>query len=203
MVTAQWPLHVGVMGAQSTGKTQLLDRIEKELTAQGTIVVRTGGFGERAALMSLPEMQRHTSAATEWAIAQGIADEIAAAARPGREPAQVVLADRTAWDALAFYYAAQEWHHNRAHRLERERLRLLASTQAPKYSLLFATVLDPAIPIRPEHPCDPRFRSLVDQYAHRILTEEGLPHLRVTSEAHSQDRAVEHALSLCLLEAPV
>ncbi|GAA1153259.1 hypothetical protein GCM10009654_06030 [Streptomyces hebeiensis] len=203
MVTATSPIRIGVMGTHSTGKTMLLKRIEMELRGRGIPVARTGKLGRRAALVGLPKMQNHTAASTEWVMAQGIADEIAAAATPGPDTVRVVLADRATWDALAYFHAAQEWRQEHAHRLVRKRLRLLASTQAPKYDLLFATVLDPAVPVAPKHDYDTRYRTLVDRHTHALLDEEEIPHERVTSDADSQARAVARALELCLKEAAI
>ncbi|MEV8391788.1 MULTISPECIES: hypothetical protein [unclassified Streptomyces] len=201
-MTTTGPIRIGVMGAHSTGKTLLLKRIEMELRGHAIPVARTGQLGKRAALIGLPKMQQHTAASTEWVIAQGIADEIAAAARPGPEPIRVVLADRASWDALAYFHAAQEWRQAPVNRLERERLRLLASTRGPKYDLLLATVLDPAFPVEHKHDYDARYRSLVDRYTHALLAEDEIPHQRVTSDPNSQARAVERALQLCLTKEP-
>ncbi|MFD4769139.1 hypothetical protein [Streptomyces niveus] len=146
-------------------------------------------------------MQHHTAASTEWIIAQGIADEIAAAARPAPEPIQVVLADRAPFDALAYFRAAQQWRHETPDPREKERLSLLASTQATKYHLLLATVLDEALPVEHKHDYDTRYRALVDQHTHTLLTENEIPHQRVTSAPDSQAHAVELALQLCLNQA--
>lgn len=200
MVTTPSPIRIGVMGAHSTGKTTLLKRIEMELRGHGIPVARTGKLGRRAALVPLPKMQHHTAASTEWIIAQGIADEIAAAARPDFEPIQVVLADRAAWDALSYFHAAMEWRQETPNRLERERLHLLASTQAPKYNLLLATVLDPTLPVEHKHDYDARYRTLVDRHTHKLLAKNEIPHQNVTSAPNSQAHAVERALRLCLNE---
>ncbi|WP_326692304.1 MULTISPECIES: AAA family ATPase [unclassified Streptomyces] len=202
-MTAPSPTHIGVMGAHSTGKTTLLKRIERELRGHGITVARTGKLGRRAASLGLPKMQHHTAASTEWVIAQGIADEIAAATPRSEhaEPLQVVLADRAAWDALAYYRAAQVWRRDRPNQPEHDRLTLLASTQAPKYSLLLATVLDPALSVAGKHDHDGRYRTLVDRHTHRLLAEQDIPHERVTSDPDSQTHAVELALQLCLTEA--
>lgn len=193
------PLRIGVLGTYSTGKTLLLKRIEMELRGHGLAVARTGRLGKRAAGIGLPKMRHHTVASTEWIIAQGIADEIAAAAHGAR----VVLADRAALDAVAYFNAAAESRGERPHRLERERLRLLASTQAPKYDLLLATVLDESAPIDQRHAHDPRYRRLVDQHVHGLLADDAIPHQRVTSETDSQARAIELALQLSLKGAAV
>lgn len=193
------PIRIGVLGTHSTGKTTLLKRIEMEVRGHGISVARTGRLAKRAAGIGLPKMQHHTAASTEWIIAQGIADEIAAAA----QGAEVVLADRASLDAIAYLHAAVEFRGEHLHRLERERLRLLASTQAPKYDLLFATVLDPDVPVDQSHDYDPRYRLLVDQHVHGLLADDPIPHVRVTSDPASQSHAIEQALQLCLQEAAV
>ncbi|MEK8146344.1 hypothetical protein NKH18_49020 [Streptomyces sp. M10(2022)] len=154
-------------------------------------------------------MQHHTAMSTEWIIAQGVADEIAAAA----QGAQVVLADRAAYDAFAYYTAALEFRdehpvpagQDRLRILvglaEQERLRLLAATQAPKYDLLLATVLDPSVPVDKSHDYDARYRALVDEHVHSLLADEELDHVRVTSAAHSHTDAIRHAVELALKAA--
>ncbi|MFD3481982.1 AAA family ATPase [Streptomyces sp. NPDC058665] len=196
-MTTPQPLRIGIMGTHSTGKTTLLKRIEMELRAHGIPVARTGRLGKRAALTGLPKMQHHTATSTEWIITQGIVDEIAAT-RPAPEPIQVILADRAPFDALAYFHAAQQWRHETPDPLEQERLHLLASTQTPKYHLLLATVLDPALPVEHKHDYDTRYHTLVDHHTHTLLTEHAIPYQRVTSDPDSQAHAAERALQLCL-----
>ncbi|NUS17028.1 MAG: hypothetical protein HOY69_37475 [Streptomyces sp.] len=50
------PVRIGITGAHSTGKTQLMRRIEMELRALGVTVARTGRLGRRAAEIGLPKM---------------------------------------------------------------------------------------------------------------------------------------------------
>ncbi|NEA48432.1 AAA family ATPase [Streptomyces sp. SID10815] len=197
MVTT--PVRIGVLGTHSTGKTTLLKRIEMELLGHGVSVARTGRLARRAAGIGLPKTHQHTAASTEWIIAQGIADEIAAAA----QGAQVVLADRAPLDALAYLHAAVEYRADHLHRREKGRLRLLVSTQLPKYHLLLATVLDPDVPVDEGHDYDSRYRKLVDRHVHELLADDAVPHTRVTSDAASQANAIEQALRLCLREAAV
>ncbi|MFD9073529.1 AAA family ATPase [Streptomyces lasiicapitis] len=194
------PVHIGVLGTHSTGKTMLLKRIEMELLGHGVAVARTGRLAKRAAGIGLPKMAQHTAASTEWIIAQGIADEIAAATAVD---AEVVLADRAPLDALAYLHAALEHRGERLDRPENERLRLLVATQMPKYDVLLATVLDESVPVDESHNYDARYRSLVDHHVHRLLADDAIPHHRVTSDHDSHNRAVERALELCLREAVV
>ncbi|MFJ2225553.1 AAA family ATPase [Streptomyces anulatus] len=195
-MTRNTPIRIGVLGTHSTGKTTLLRRIEMELRANGATPARTGGIGKRAAQVGLPKMERHTAASTEWIIAQGIADEIAAAA----QGADVVLADRAALDAVAYLSAALEFRGEQFDQMEEIRLLLMAFTQMSKYDLLLATVLDPSVPVEKKHDYDPRYRSLVDKHTHALLEDQSVPHMRVTSDPDSQTDAVGRALELCLKE---
>ncbi|CAM5458782.1 hypothetical protein STENM327S_08175 [Streptomyces tendae] len=165
-----------------------------ELRGNGPTVARTGRLGKRAAAAGLPKMQHHTAQSTEWIMAQGILDEITAAA----QGAEVVLIDRAALDAVAYFEAAMAFRAETPTRLERERLRLLASTQLPKYDLLFATVLDDT-----SHDYDADFRHLVAERAHRLLANDVIPHQRATSDPDSQAHAVNVAVQRCLKEEPV
>ncbi|MFE7276883.1 AAA family ATPase [Streptomyces sp. NPDC057623] len=198
-MTTVHPIRIGVLGTHSTGKTTLLKRIEMELRAEGVTVARTGRLGKRAAAAGLPKMQHHTAASTEWIITQGIADELAAAA----QGAEVVLIDRAAHDAVAYFHAALEYRGEVPPRLERERLLVLASTQLSKYDLLFATVLDQDVPVDTSHDYDARFRHLVDQHLHRLLDQDAIAHQRVTSAPYSQADAIDRAVQHCLKEALV
>ncbi|MEU0942290.1 AAA family ATPase [Streptomyces canus] len=190
------PHRIAVLGTHSTGKTMLLRRIEMELRGHGLTVARTGRLGKRAAAAGLPKMQHHTVQSTEWVIAQGIIDETNATA----QGAEVVLIDRAAHDAIAYLEAAMAHRAETPPRLERERLLTLASTQLPKYDLLFATVLDERVPVDTSHDYDAAFRRLVDDRVHRLLANDSIPHQRVTSDPDSQANAVEMAVQLCLKE---
>ncbi|MFB6839753.1 AAA family ATPase [Streptomyces sp. NPDC056361] len=186
------PFRIGVLGTHSTGKTTLLKRIEMELRGHGITAGRTGNFGRKAAELGLPKMQRHTETSTEWIIGRTIASEIELGA------VDVVLADRAVHDALAYYTAALEFHGKPFDSAEVERLRLLASTQAPKYGLLIATRLDPDAPVNKQHTYDPRYRALVDKHVHQLLEEEQLEHLVVGSDATSQNGAIQTAVENAL-----
>ncbi|MEU8687678.1 AAA family ATPase [Streptomyces sp. NPDC048665] len=199
MVTPTQLIRIGVLGTHSTGKTTLLRRIEMELRGHGITVARTGRLGKRAAAAGLPKMQHHTALSTEWIITEGIVDEIDAVA----QGAEVVLIDRAAHDAIAYWHAALAFRAETPPCQERERLLALASTQLPKYDLLFATMLDENVPVDTSHDYDAGFRRLVDQHAHRLLANDNIPHQRVTSDPDSQAHAVEIAVQLCLKEALV
>ncbi|MFJ3310737.1 AAA family ATPase [Streptomyces sp. NPDC086549] len=196
-MTSTEPIRIGVLGTHSTGKTTLLRRIEMELRSHGITVARTGRLGKRAAAAGLPKMQHHTALSTEWIITQGIVDEIDAVT----QGAEVVLIDRAAHDAIAYWHAALAFRAETPPRLERERLLALASTQLPKYDLLFATELDPRVPVDTSHNYDAGYRWLVDQHAHRLLANDNISHQRVTSDPDSQAHAVDVAVQLCLKEA--
>lgn len=192
MATRNAPVMIGVLGAPSLGRGKLIRQIEKELETRGVALARTGQLGNRAAAIGLAKKQYHTVASTEWIITQGIADAITAAA----QGPQAILADGPPHEALAYLNAALEYRGERIHRHERERLLLLASTQLPKYDLLLATVLDTARMVEQRLDDNSRYRVLVDLHTHALLTEEQIPHLRVTNDLASQTAAIEKALRL-------
>ncbi|MEU3712194.1 AAA family ATPase [Streptomyces catenulae] len=187
------PFRIGVLGAPSTGATQLLRRIEMELRGHGVAVARTGGIAKRAAAAGLPKMQHHTDTSTEWIIGQTIADEALAA-----RTAQVVLADRAVLDAIPYYTAALEYRDD--DRVATETCLIARRYTTVKYHVLLATVLDPEIPVDAAHPIDPRYRALVDSHLHDELGTSFLAHStrRVTSTADSKDAAVQHAVDAAL-----
>jgi hypothetical protein len=196
VVTSTQPIRIGVIGTHSTGKTTLLTRIEAELRGHGITVARTGPLGQRAAEAGLPRLQNHTAQSTEWIITQGIIDEIDAVT----QGADVVLLDHIAHNAIAYWHAALAFRAETPPHLERERLLTLASTQLPKLDLLFATVLDPMVPVDTRHDYDAGFRRLVDDAAHRLLANDCISHQRVTSHPDTQAHAVDVAVRLCLKE---
>nr|WP_240437169.1 AAA family ATPase [Streptomyces scabiei] len=197
MVTSSsQPHRIAVLGTHSTGKTTLLNRIEKELRGHGVTVTRAGQPGKRIAAAGLPAMQHHTAQSTEQIIAQGILDETNAAA----QGADVVLIDHAAHEAIAYFEAATTFRAETPTRRERDRLLTLASTQLPKYDLLFATVLDESVPVDTSHDYDVHFRRLVDDRVHRLLANDVIPHQRVTSDPDSQAHAVDVAVQSCLKE---
>ncbi|MEV7885135.1 AAA family ATPase [Streptomyces sp. NPDC002817] len=199
MTSSSQPLRIAMLGTHSTGKTTLLKRIEMELRGRGINVVRTGQLGKRAAAAGLPKMQHHTVQSTERIIAQGILDETNAAT----QGADVVLINHAAHNAIAYFEAAMAFRAETPPRLERDRLLTLASTQLPKYDLLFTTVLDESVPVDTSHDYDAAFRRLVDDRVHRLLANDVIPHQRVTSDPASQDHAVDVAVQRCLKEALV
>ncbi len=192
MVTTT-PFRIGVLGTHSTGKTTLVQRIEMELRGQGVTVGRTRSFGRRVAEIGLPKMQRHTETSTEWIIATAIANEIELGIG-----AEVVLADRAVHDALAYYTAALEYRGEPTDSDAVEGLRILVTTQTPKYDLFIATRLDPEMPVDKEHSYDPRYRALVDQHVHRLLAEDQMDHLVVGSGTDEQYLAVQTAVRMTL-----
>ncbi|MFB7512860.1 AAA family ATPase [Streptomyces sp. NPDC056144] len=187
------PFRIGVLGTHSTGKTTLVQRIEMELRGQGVTVGRTRSFGRRAAEVGLPKLQRHTEMSTEWIIATAIANEIELGVG-----VEVVLADRAVNDALAYYMAALEYRGEPIDSEAVERLRILVSTQYPKYDLCIATRLDPEVPVDTEHSYDPRYRALVDEHVHRLLAEDHVDHLVVGSGADEQHLVVQTAVETAL-----
>ncbi|MFJ4918513.1 AAA family ATPase [Streptomyces sp. NPDC088725] len=191
------PVRIGILGTHSTGKTDLMKRIEMELRGHGLAAARTGRLAKRAARLGWPKMQHHTALSTEWIITQGVADELAMVI----EGADVVLADRAPLDALAYYTAALEFRGENPTTPNADRLRRLAATQTPQYDLLIATVLDTEIHVDQSHDYDMRYRALVDQHTHQLLHTQNIPHLRATSDRQTKNEIIESAVNLALKKA--
>jgi nicotinamide riboside kinase len=194
------PLHIGIAGTHSSGKTTLARRIEMELRATGLTVVRTGGLAKRAAALGFPKMTRHTTASTEWIIAAG-----AAAVLEAELTAEVVIVDRTAHDAVAYLLAA---HQHRSETLptgDLARLMDLADLHTRHPAIYLATVLDPRMPLAVHTGKDPdwentHFRHAVDERLHTLLAERRTEHRPVPSDDHAT--AVRAAVE-AVLEATV
>ncbi|MCC9307313.1 AAA family ATPase [Kitasatospora sp. RB6PN24] len=187
------PLRLYVAGTHSTGKTTLARRIEMELRATGITVARTGGFARRAAELGFPKMTRHTAQSTAWIISA-----TATAILEAELVADVVIVDRTPYDALAYYLAALQHRNERPDLEELSRVTGLAQLiTAPAPAVFLATVLDPQLPLAVRPGKDPdwtdtAFRQGVDEQLHRRLNAHTVPHLQVPADGHAA--AVEAAV---------
>ncbi|MCX4751609.1 ATP-binding protein [Kitasatospora sp. NBC_01287] len=186
------PLRLYIAGTHSSGKTTLARRIEMELRATGITVVRTGGFAKRAAELGFPKMTRHTAQSTAWII-----NTTSAATLEAELTADVVIVDRTPYDALAYYLAALQHRGEHPDPEALSRLTGLAQLACPRPAVFLATVLDPALPVA-VHPgkdpdrADTAFREAVDQQLHRALKAYHVPHIPVPGDGHAA--AVEAAV---------
>ena len=186
------PLRLCIAGTHSSGKTTLARRIEMELRATGITVARTGGFAKRAAELGFPKMTRHTAQSTAWII-----NATSAAALEAELSADVVIVDRTPYDALAYYLAATQHRGERPDSEALSRLTGLAQLTCPRPAVFLATVLDPALPLAAHPGKDPdwtnaAFREAVDEQLHRTLNAHTVAHVPVPSDGHAA--AVEAAV---------
>ncbi|MFE9425250.1 AAA family ATPase [Kitasatospora sp. NPDC006697] len=179
------PLRVYIAGTHSTGKTTLARRIEMELRADGITVARTGGFARRAAELGFPKMTRHTAESTAWII-----NATSNAALEAELTADVVIVDRTPYDALAYYLAAAQYRSEQPAPEALCSLTGLAQLACRRSSLFLATLLDPALPLAEHSGKDPdwtdsAFREAVDAQLHRALGAYAVPHVPVPSDGHA------------------
>ncbi|MFE5971354.1 AAA family ATPase [Streptomyces sp. NPDC056460] len=164
--------RVAFAGTHSTGKTTLIRRVEMELRSTGLTVARTpASFAQQAAELGFPKLQNQTAECTEWIIAAS-----AAAAVEATLNADVVLIDRSAVDPFAYWLAAQEEPDPAAG----DRLHRLVQAHAATYDHLYATVLDPTVPLGDCRDRDPDYRAAVDRSVHDLLTSLNLRHKKVT-----------------------
>lgn len=179
-------IQIGLAGTHATGKSTLADRIEMELRSTGISVQRTGGLAKRAATLGFPKMNRHTATSTEWIITAGAANVLEA-----ELDADVVLIDRTAHDALAYYTAALALRGEHPEPDDLTRLQTLAALHTHRLHVLLATVLDPHAPFTTPPGKDPAytnptFRALVDQHLHLHLADHHIEHQAVPQSGHSE-----------------
>lgn len=191
------PICIAVTGTHSTGKTTLLRRLEMELRAAGRTVARTSGsLAARAAALGFPKLQQQTADTTAWIVSAGVCAELEAGLT-----APVVLVDRSSLDPLAYFLAAAEARGEKPAAADVDRLRTLARAQAQAYTLLFATILDPAMPLGDHRDRDPHYRQAVDRHLHRLLAELRIPHQPVHNTAADQEAAIRTALAVSGCEA--
>ncbi|TQF01334.1 AAA family ATPase [Kitasatospora acidiphila] len=186
------PLRLYIAGTHSSGKTTLARRIEMELRATGITVARTGGFAKRAADLGFPKMTRHTAQSTAWIISA-----TSAAILEAELAADVVIVDRTQYDAVAYYLAALQHRGEHPDSEALSRLTGLAQLTCPRPTAFLATVLDPQLPLT-VHPgkdpdwTDAAFRQGVDEQLHRTLNAHTVAHIPVPATGHAA--AVEAAV---------
>ncbi|MCJ1677052.1 ATP-binding protein [Streptomyces sp. APSN-46.1] len=187
MVTS--PTRIAVTGTHSTGKTTFLRRLEMELRATGRTVARTpASFAQKAAELGFPKLQNQTPECTEWIIAAS-----AAAAAEATLNADVVLIDRSALDPVAYYLAAQERAGVEPDPDTTTHLINLVKAHTGGYDTLIATVLDPGIPLGDCRDRDLEYRAAVDRHIHALLTDQQIPHQRITGP--DDERAILAALT--------
>ncbi|MGW2038688.1 AAA family ATPase [Streptomyces virginiae] len=164
--------RIAFSGTHSTGKTTLIRRVEMELRAAGLTVARTpASFAQKAAELGFPKLHKQTAECTEWIIAAS-----AAAVAEATLKADVVLIDRSALDPVAYWLAAQE----NPDPAIGDRLWRLVHAHAATYDFLYATVLDPTVPLGDCRDRDPEYRAAVDQSIHNLLISLNLRHKKIT-----------------------
>ncbi|MFE6740912.1 AAA family ATPase [Streptomyces tubercidicus] len=169
--------RVAFTGTHSTGKTTLIQRVEMELRATGLTVARTpASFAQQAAELGFPKLHKQSPECTEWIIAAS-----AAAVAEATLNADIVLIDRSAVDPLAYYMAALERSGQEPDTKAVGGLVSLVHAHAATYDFLFATVLNPALPLGDCRDRDPDYRAAVDRNVHSLIHSLDLPHQKITS----------------------
>ncbi|MFE3579438.1 AAA family ATPase [Streptomyces vinaceus] len=175
--------RVAFAGTHSTGKTSMIKRVEMELRATGLTVARTpASFAQQAAELGFPKLHRQSAECTEWIISAS-----GAAVAEATLNADVVLIDRSAVDPLAYYMAALERSGLDPDPKVMDGLVRLVQAHAASYDHLFATVLDPSVPLGDCRDRDPEYRAAVDRNVHSLMVSLNLPHKRVTSADYEGD----------------
>jgi hypothetical protein len=133
---------IGVAGTHSTGKTTFLSELRQEFGERGLRLGRVNDLATAARDAGFGILREHTFESTLWIVTRGISEELAAAIA-----ADVVLVDRPVPDALGYLKAALEHRGDDLSPAQWAYLWSIARGHAPRYDLMFKTVVDPSIPI--------------------------------------------------------
>src|SRR5437899_994966 len=101
-------VKLAIAGSHSTGKTSLLQSVERVLRSEGYRVTRVSDLAVEARDHGFPILREHTSASTLWIMTRGITLELEAELN-----ADVVLVDRPVADALGYLSAALKHRRSR------------------------------------------------------------------------------------------
>lgn len=164
--------YVGVAGTHSTGKSTFMAAVRDALEAHGVTVASVADKATNCREAGFGILRDHTFESTLWIMSSVIRAELEA----GRN-ANVVLVDRPVPDALGYLEAALATQARIISPDERRYLYALARHHSQRYTLLFKTVLDPAVALGPERDPDLIFRALVDEKINAALVEANVKHL--------------------------
>jgi hypothetical protein len=170
-------IKIGITGTHSTGKTTLLDSLERELGQLNLGVHRLGNFASDAQAMGFPILREHTYESTLWIIAQCMRLEAEAALS-----ADVILVDRPVIDALGYLRAALQLTSRSIGEPRLNELITIVKAHTPEYDRLIKTSLDKEIDIGSGRDQDAEFREAAASWIERLVSEEAPEALMLTSD---------------------
>jgi thymidylate kinase len=166
---------IGIAGAHSTGKTSFCDDIQLRLNKMGITVSRVPSFGRLAVECGIPILKEHTYSSTKWFI-----DKTIAAQEIEYNKESVVLVDRPIIDAIAYWMAAVEYRKSPLIFNEYNELTKIILNKNHLYSHIFATRINPLIPVDSNRDNDVVFRNRVEHHLHETLQKNNIVYTELT-----------------------
>lgn len=152
---------IGVAGTHSTGKSSFCKELSENLLTLNINVSIVPSFGKLASELKIPLLTDHTYQSTYWFITKTLESK-----NKQMESSDVVIVDRPEIDSLAYWKAALEYNKKICNPEEMTEIETLILENSKIYSHLFATKLDPLIPLGPGRDDDLKFREMVDFHLH-------------------------------------
>lgn len=171
------PKFIAFTGTHSTGKSTFVDHLTAIAEKRGLRVGKVKDNAAECAKAGFPILRDHTFNSTLWIMATVIREE-----QYEGLAADLVIVDRPVSDAIGYLEAALVATGRDMAPKDRDYLYALAKLHAPRYDLLFKTVLDESVPLGPGRDPDLAYRKDVDLHIGAALSKLGVPLLDPRSD---------------------
>ena len=152
-------------------------RLEDALRARGFAPATVHNSAVAARDLGFPILRDHTFEGTAWLMGETIRIETVASLS-----SDVILIDRPVPDALGYLRAALAVTGRTLAAGKLERLDAICSAWVGEYDLIFATELNPVIPIGPGRDDDDLFRAAAAEAIATLLTRLAPEHVRLSAD---------------------
>lgn len=163
------PKFIAFTGTHSTGKSTFVDSLTNIAEKRGIRVGKVKDNASECAEAGFPILRDHTFSSTLWIMATVIREE-----QHEGLAADLVIVDRPVSDAIGYLEAALAVTGRNLASEDRDYLYALAKLHAPRYDLLFKTVLDESLPLGPDRDPDLAYRKDVDSRISAALFKLGV-----------------------------
>ncbi len=163
------PKFIAFTGTHSTGKSTFVDDLTDIAEKQGLRVGKVKDNASECAKAGFPILRDHTFSSTLWIMTTVIREE-----QHESLSADLVIVDRPVSDAIGYLEAALAVTGRNVPPEDLDYLYALAKLHAPRYDLLFKTVLDESVPLGPNRDPDLAYRKVVDTHIGAALSKLGV-----------------------------
>lgn len=163
------PKFIAFTGTHSTGKSTFVDKLTDIAEKRGLRVGIVKDNASECAKAGFPILREHTFGSTLWIMTTVIREE-----QHEGLSADLVIVDRPVSDAIGYLEAALAVTGRNVRPEDRDYLYALAKLHAPRYELLFKTILDESVPLGPDRDPDLAYRKNVDSHIDATLCRLGV-----------------------------